>query len=73
MSNNNGIDLIVESYCTFCPYFEVKITKMDVTMATDSTRRVLTTIKCKNAAKCERLHERLGRGQECKENNDGTK
>ena len=73
MSKESGIELRVESYCTFCPDFEVEVTKMDVTMAMDSTRRVLTTIKCKNTAKCERLYERLRSEQECKENSDGTK
>lgn len=66
----DGIDLILFDYCAFCPDFETDIEKIDVTTFGDKTRRVTTSIRCRNASKCERLLERLDK---CKENQDGTK
>jgi hypothetical protein len=73
MSKDNGIELRVESYCAFCPDFEARVEKADITVMMDPTPRAITTIRCENAEKCVRLHERLRREQECKENSDGTK
>lgn len=73
MSKDNGIDLIVKSYCAFCPDFEADVEKANITVMMDPTERALTTIRCTNAKKCERIYERLRREQECKENSGGMK
>lgn len=73
MSNDNGIELRVKDYCSFCPDFEAMTERVDITVIVDPSPKTLTTIRCANAAKCERLLERLRREQECKEDSDGTK
>ncbi len=59
MDKDNGIDLRVKEYCAFCPDFEADVEKVDITVMMDKTQKVLTTIRCENAEKCERLYERI--------------
>lgn len=62
MDKDNGIDLRVKEYCAFCPDFEADVEKVDITVMMDKTQKVLTTIRCENAGRCERLYERIKEG-----------
>lgn len=62
---DNGFDLRVVDYCEFCPEFEADVQKVDITVAMDATPRALTTIRCKNAAMCEKIYEMFRRKAEC--------
>lgn len=61
---DNGLELRVESYCSFCPYFEPDVEKVDVTVAMDKSPHILTTIRCEKRNVCEKLHERFRRENE---------
>lgn len=66
---DNGMELRVKDYCAFCPDFEADVDKADITVLADRTQRVLTTIRCEHAGKCERIYGRIyGRIQEGRTN-----
>lgn len=50
---DNGMELRVKDYCAFCPDFEADVDKVDITVLADQTQKVLTTIRCEHAEKCE--------------------
>lgn len=56
---DNGIDLRVEPYCAFCPYFEPDMEKIDITVAMDTTKKTLTTIRCERSNICEQVSARI--------------
>lgn len=60
---DNGMELRVKDYCAFCPDFEADVDKMDVTVLADKTQKVLTTIRCEHAEKCERIYGRIREGR----------
>lgn len=56
---DNGFELRLKDYCSFCPDFEPDVDKVDITVMTDKTPKSLTTIRCENVGKCERIYERI--------------
>lgn len=60
---DNGMELRVKDYCAFCPDFEVDVDKVDITVLADQTQKVLTTIRCEHAEKCERIYGRIQEGR----------
>lgn len=56
---DNGMELRVKDYCAFCPDFEADVDKADITVLADQTQKVLTTIRCEHAEKCERIYGRI--------------
>lgn len=60
---DNGMELRVKDYCAFCPDFEAHVEKVDITEIGDKTRKVLTTINCEYAGRCERMYKRIQEGR----------
>lgn len=56
---DNGIELRLEPYCAFCPYFEPDVDKVDITAAMDKVPKMLTTIRCEHRGLCEQVNKRI--------------
>ena len=56
---NNGFQLSLHPYCSFCGEFEPENNKIDVTRLGDKHPVYLNTIYCSNASFCEKLKEHL--------------
>lgn len=54
-----GYSFNLHEYCSHCDNFSPELNQMDITTCGDKKRRVLNTISCENANKCERLIESL--------------
>jgi hypothetical protein len=58
MEKSQSFDLRLEKYCEFCPDFEADVEKIDITVMSDPTQKVLTTIRCEHSGRCERIMAR---------------
>lgn len=53
-----GFELDLNDFCSYCPCFEAKVEKIDITRLGESSR-YFTNIKCVHESKCERIAENL--------------
>lgn len=53
-----GFELDLNDFCSYCPCFEAKVEKIDITRLGESSR-YFTNIKCAHESKCERIAENL--------------
>ena len=53
-----GFELDLNDFCSYCPCFEAKVEKNDITRLGEASR-YFTNIKCVNESKCARIAENL--------------
>lgn len=54
-----GFSLELEDYCSHCGDFEPDVSKIEVTKFYEKANSYMTTIKCVNAYKCDKMVENL--------------
>lgn len=54
-----GFLLELQEYCSYCGDFEPDIEKLEVTSLGERACSYMTTIKCRNSYKCERIVDNL--------------
>ena len=59
-----GIELKVDTYCSYCPDFEPHVEKLDLFLG-----GCITTVTCEYAARCSMLMDHLRNFEENKEKN----
>lgn len=59
-----GFRLELQDYCSYCGDFEACVDKIEISTLSDDVGGYMTTIECKNAYKCARIHENMRR-REC--------
>lgn len=59
-----GFSFELQNYCSYCGDFEACVDKTDISTVSDDVSGYMTTIGCKNAYKCARIHENMRR-REC--------
>lgn len=59
MGKYESYNLMLQSYCEFCPDFEPNIEKTEITVLNDTTIKTLTAIRCRHEGRCERMYARI--------------
>lgn len=58
MNMADGINLELNKYCSYCPYFEPRVDKVDCSSVAEQNKAI-TTITCRNDGMCEQIKSRL--------------
>lgn len=63
MCDMDGFQLLLNSFCSYCPDFEPEVEKQDCTMLGDSTLKTMNNIRCQRERRCVNIAENMkGRG-----------
>lgn len=57
-TKNDGFNLLLQDFCSYCPDFEPEVEKLNCTAFGEATRYV-NNIRCVNMKKCSRIAENL--------------